>query len=89
MTGWIYGLIVYAGNDTKIMQNSNYLRLKDSFLEIIIKKIFYLTFFFITLFSCISIIILIANTKHLNFLFEIDSNIDNPNKIVTYFILYS
>ena len=52
MSGWIYGLVVYAGNDTKIMLNSIYPRQKDSFLDIITKKIFYLTFF-LSLFSLV------------------------------------
>ena len=89
MSGWIYGLVVYAGNDTKIMLNSIYPRQKDSFLDIITKKIFYLTFFLITLFSCISIIIIKANQENIKYISEIDPSVVFSDRIFTYFILYS
>lgn len=32
-TPWVFGLVVYAGMDTKIYQNSNHARTKKSYIE--------------------------------------------------------
>ena len=67
-TGWIYGLVLYTGMDTKIMKNSNYSKSKLSYLDLVIEKLFYFTFFFVALFSAISIIILLAKSKDIKFI---------------------
>ncbi len=38
-TGWIYGLVVYAGHDTKLVQNSGQTKFKRTHLDLLINKL--------------------------------------------------
>ncbi len=38
-TSWIYGLVVYAGHDTKLVQNSGQTKFKRTHLDLLINKL--------------------------------------------------
>lgn len=44
-TGWIIGIVIYTGCDTKIMRNASEARQKTSQIEIITNKIIVVIFF--------------------------------------------
>jgi len=43
-TDWVYGVVVYTGRDTKIMQNSNKPQLKTSNVEKMLNKLIMIVF---------------------------------------------
>lgn len=91
-TEWIIGLVVFTGNDTKLMKNSKYPPHKRSNIEKRINK--YLSFVFTVLFTIailsasISIAFAYTNEEIMKF-FSGDSLQASPLVFVTFLILYN
>jgi len=62
-SGWIYGLVVYTGMDTKIMQGNFNNKSKSNFLERVVNMFFICSVFLVIVTSIISIIVLVAKRK--------------------------
>ena len=77
-TNFIYGIVIYTGNETKIMKNIIKYKYKTAFLDKIIDKItliiLIVRLFFVLIFMCIGIICRYAYLP----------NYDNKSKIIKY-----
>ncbi|CAN4089112.1 unnamed protein product [Withania somnifera] len=62
-TGYIYGVVVFTGHDSKVMQNSTKSPSKRSRVELQMDKIIYLLFGLLLLISCVSSIGFALNVK--------------------------
>jgi len=65
-TRWIYGLVIYTGYETKLMQNSKKTPAKRSFIEILVNRYLFMVFallFLLAGFSTIASIIVESNQQ--------------------------
>ncbi|XP_006342965.1 probable phospholipid-transporting ATPase 4 [Solanum tuberosum] len=62
-TGYVYGVVVFTGHDSKVMQNSTKSPSKRSRVELQMDKIIYLLFALLLLISCVSSIGFALNVK--------------------------
>ncbi|CAK91816.1 unnamed protein product (macronuclear) [Paramecium tetraurelia] len=88
-TSWLFGLVVYVGENTKTMQSSHYNAQKHSFEE---KQCNFYSFLMACLslfFTLISIIVLLARSDEGNFALLIDNNTTNGMKVFQLAILYA
>ncbi|CAD8103907.1 unnamed protein product [Paramecium primaurelia] len=88
-TSWLFGLVVYVGQNTKTMQSSHYGSQKYSFEE---KQFNFYSFLMACLslfFTFISIIVLLARSDENNFALIIDNYTTNGMKVFQLAILYS
>ncbi|CAD8200084.1 unnamed protein product [Paramecium octaurelia] len=88
-TSWLFGLVVYVGENTKTMQSSHYNAQKHSFEE---KQCNFYSFLMACLslfFTLISIIVLLARSDEGNFALLIDTNTTNGMKVFQLAILYA
>jgi len=92
---WVFGLIVFAGANTKIMLNSNYKRHKNSYIEYLTQLYFILSALVVFFFAMIHTIAIIARVKAYNLvinfpsLIKADPNIEDTSRFIIYIVLYS
>ena len=71
------------------MLNSQFNKIKSSYLDIISQKIFYYSFFYIFVVSCISMIVMVARSKDFQWILETDPTVNDGKRLFAYFVLYS
>ncbi|KAL4448656.1 hypothetical protein ABPG74_012745 [Tetrahymena malaccensis] len=86
---WMFGLVVYTGMDTKIMLNKPKKTSKYSHIEKIINYYFLANICFITILAIISMIVIVAKSKDIAFLLQVEPTISDSIRFFTYIILYS
>lgn len=94
-TGWIFGLVIFTGHETKLMRNATATPIKRTAVERIINKqiiaLFCVLIVFIMISSIGNVIMNTADAKHLSYLY-----LEGTNKValffkdfLTYWILFS
>lgn len=91
---WVFGLIVFSGFDTKIMQNSNYQRHKINYIEYLTQIYFIFSGFVLIFFAMIHTIVVIAVVKKNNLdliplFLKADPIIGDTSRFFIYIVLYS
>lgn len=74
---------------TKIMMNTNYKKQKYNLLQRNLEYFYFWFIFVVGSLAIISVIVLVAKSKEIAFILDIDPHASDSIRILTFFILYS
>lgn len=81
--------MVYTGMESKVMLNSNYSKFKQSYIERFLQYLYGAAILLVLIISSISMVVLMAKTKDIQFILDNDPIASDGKRFFTYIILYS